>query len=89
MQAVPTQEIIHELHDVGILASQLSKNIVETVLKEPNLNTEDATLKLVTKTLEKTNPLSCLSESGPLGTEYKGSHFTRKDLMLLSQLNIF
>lgn len=66
-----TQEIVDGFHEIGILAGELSKSTVEEVIEEHNLNIEDATLKIVTEALQKSNPLSCLSDRGPLGTEYR------------------
>lgn len=39
-----TQEIIKQFDEIGILAGELSKNTVEAVLKEHNLNIDGATL---------------------------------------------
>ena len=73
-----TQEIINELNEICVLAGELSKNTVEAVLEEHNLTIDVATLKLVNEALQKTNPLSYLSESGPLRTKYKRQTFYKE-----------
>lgn len=62
----PRQRHRKWIHKIGILAGELSKTTVEEVIKEHSLNIEDATLKIVTEALQKSNPLRCLSDRGPV-----------------------
>ncbi|KAL6458608.1 hypothetical protein MHYP_G00320800, partial [Metynnis hypsauchen] len=73
-----TQEIVNELHEIGILAGELSKKTAENIFTELSCNIDEVTLKLLKETLQETNPFSCLSQSGPLGTEYKRQLFYKE-----------
>lgn len=72
-----TQEIIDGFYEVSVLTGEQSKKSIQLFLSLHNVNIEQSTLSLIKETLDKTIPLSFLSRSGTLGTDYKRSSYIR------------
>lgn len=79
-----TQEIVHELYEIGVLAGEFTNRSIEKVLREHNCNTDSSVLRGIRETLQETNPLCLLSKTGPFGSDYKRSLYFRKHFTVIS-----
>lgn len=77
------QEVIDELFDIGELADQNIKEIIQKVLEENNCVVDASVVTELSDEIQSLNPLTFLSRQGPLGTERKRQSFYKKNFTVI------
>ncbi|XP_056598970.1 uncharacterized protein LOC130417430 [Triplophysa dalaica] len=84
-----TQEIVNELCSVYSVVQEFTPRIIESVLvKHKCVLTNELTAALA-EIVEKTNPLTSLSKSGPFATEYKRSTYYKDKFKVIEPVEYF
>jgi len=84
-----TQEIVNELCSVYSIVQEFTPRIIESVLVKQNcLLTNELTTALA-EIVEKSNPLTSLSKSGPFATEYKRTSYYKDNIKVIEPFEYF